>query len=418
MTGGSHMAELLIRPGRNDHLAVADLLIPTARATLASVRRPISRLVLDAHLAHEFPQYREAAAEAGTPLVIDPRTDLLQIDTDPQISWRKLPYASDQAWGERITNPFELTALVEETINFQVKNGASAIVSPYFYAKSPEDPAFDATLQALRMTARYLRQARINLPFIAVLAGSHRGFARTATYNDGIDRFALAALDYGPQMLAFMLSPNGDGKEGQSKVLQLFTAAQRLKSTGATVVAWRQGFFGPALVAAGIDGYETGTGTGERTNFSAAYSSVKPGSRDGNGGGSPTPVFFEALGRSVPGPTAKLLLEDQIARSLIVCRDERCCAHGPASMISTNNRRQHNIRTRARTLRDVEQMPHVPWRLHQVAKDAYANAVTTMKINKIINEKTGAPDKLPSSGHEALAHVAEILSRAHAPRAA
>ena len=79
------MAELLIRPIHNDHVAIADLLIPAARATLASVRRPISRLVVEAQLAYGQPQYREAAAEAGTPLIVDPRTDLLQVDTDPKI---------------------------------------------------------------------------------------------------------------------------------------------------------------------------------------------------------------------------------------------------------------------------------------------------------------------------------------------
>ncbi len=258
---------------------IADLLIPAARATLASVRRPISRLVLEAHVAHAYPQYREAALEAGTPLIIDPRTDLLQVDTDPKIAWRKLPYASDAAWGDSITNPFEITALVEARVKFQVKSGASAIVSPYFYAKTPDDPAFAATLQALRVTVRFLREAKINLPLIAVLAGSHRGFARSAMFGDGIDRFAMTALNFGPQMLAFALSPNGTGDEGQGKVLQLFTAAQRLKTTGATVIAWRQGFYGPGLVAAGLDGYETGTGVGERTNFASSYSNVKPGSR-------------------------------------------------------------------------------------------------------------------------------------------
>ena len=257
------MAELLIRPGRNDHVAIANLLIPEARATLASVRRPISRLVVDAHLALAYPQYREAAAEAGTPLIIDPRTDLLQVDTDPRVSWRKLPYASDVAWRERIVNPFDLAALVEATVDFQVKHGASAIVSvllrqvaqgPNLQRHAPgaaDDGPSSAAGQDQPAADRRSRQAGT-------------GIARTETLNDGIDRFALAALDVGPQMLAFALSPNGNGKDGQSKVVQLFTAAQRLKSTGATIVAWRQGFFGPALVAAGIDGYETGMGSARR----------------------------------------------------------------------------------------------------------------------------------------------------------
>lgn len=412
------MAELLIRPTRNDHVAIADLLIPAARASLASVRRPISRLVVDAPLAHEFPQYREAALEAGTSLIVDPRTDLLQVATDPKIGWGKLPYARHEPSVDLLTNSFMLAALVESVVTFQIEAGASAVVSPYFYAQSPEDPAFAATLECLRLTARELRQRGAGLPLIAVLCGSHRGFARQPTFAAGIDRFAAAALDVGPQMLALMLSPNGKGDEGQAKVLQLFTAAQRLKTTGATVMAWRQGFYGPGLVAAGLDGYETGTGVGERTDLATAYNSVKPGSRDGDGPkGTPAPVFFEALGRSLPRPMSRLLLDHPAARGLLACRDQRCCAHGYASMTETGNRRQHNVRTRARGLRDVEAMPHTPWRLHQIAKDAYATTVTTMKVNAIL-EDINSSTQLTTRGHESLAHVAELLSRTSEPRAA
>ena len=69
------MAELLIRPIHNDHLAVANLLIPPARAGLASVRRPISRLVVNAQLAISQRQYRETAAEAIGCCVLEPKPD-------------------------------------------------------------------------------------------------------------------------------------------------------------------------------------------------------------------------------------------------------------------------------------------------------------------------------------------------------
>lgn len=415
------MAELLIRPARNDHIVIADLLIPPARASLASVRRPISRLVLDASLAQACPQYREAALEAaleaGTPLIIDPLTMLLQVPTDPGIGWAKLPYARTDAIGDSLTNHFALAALVEAVVSFQAEHGASAIVAPYFYARGPQDPAFHATLECLRLTARHLRQNHPGLPLIAVLCATHQGFARQPTYADGIDRFAETALDVGPQMLAFSFSPNGKGEEGQAKVLQLFTAAQRLKSTGATVMAWRQGFYGPGLVAAGVDGYEAGTGVNERTDTAGYLRARKPGCRYGDVLGSPAPVYFESLGRGVERKTAERLLEDRAMRGLLVCRDARCCAHGPASMTATDNRRQHNVRTRARVLRDLEQMPHTSWRLHQIAKDAHASTVTTMKVNRTLAD-LGAATQLPTRGHEALAHVAELLSRANESRAA
>jgi hypothetical protein len=411
------MAELLIRPTNNDHVAIADLLAPPGNALIAPVRRPISRLVLDAPLAVSFPQYREAAADSGTPVLVDPLTQLLQTDTDPEIGWAKLPYARNEKLPPNmLANPFLLPSMVEQVVEFQVAQGASAIVAPYFYAQSTDDPAFEASLEALRLTARYLRTNHPGLPLVAILCGAHRGFARTTTYTRGIDRFAAIALDLGPQTLALCLSPNGAGDEGEAKVLELFTTGQRLKATGAHVIAWRQGFYGPSLVAAGLDGYETGTGVGERTNMAGLARNRAPGCRDGDGGFTHTPVYFDALGRSVANKTAKLLLEQRAVRAQLVCHDVRCCPHGADSMINAQ-RRQHNIRTRARSLRDLEQMPHSAWRLHQVAKDAYAAALMTNKVNTVLSEE-GEKTKLPTRGHESLAQVAGVFSRSSESHAA
>lgn len=410
------MAELLIRPSFQDHLAIADLLMPARSPALASIRRPISRLVLDAPLAAQFPQYREAAHDAGTPVLVDPLTMLFQYETDPGIAWAKLPYARSSRIDDRLTNPFVLDQLVKQVVDFQVEHGATSIIAPYFYAKSPADPAFEASLDALRRTARYLRAEHPGLPLVAVLCAGN-SFARPATQSLGIDRFAQVALDLGPQMLGLCLSPNGDGREGDAKVLQLFTSAQRLKLTGATVVAWRQGFYGPGLVAAGLDGYEVGTGVNERTDIAGFAGNRKPGCRDGDGGGSHAPVFVQALGRSLPMKTTKLLLEDRVTRALIVCRDQRCCPHGAASMIAPSSRRQHNIRTRARQLRDIDLMPQPSWRLHQVAKEAYSSAVMVGKLNRALAE-AGENTEFPTRAYEALAHVAELLSDAHESRVA
>jgi hypothetical protein len=411
------MAELLIRPTHNDHVAIADLLAPSAATLIAPVRRPVSRLVIDAPLALAFAQYREAAADSGTPVLVDPLTTLLQRDTDPGIGWAKVPYARQEGLKPDIlTNPFFLPGLVEQVVEFQVEHGASAIIAPYFYAQSPDDQAFSATLESLQVTARYLRVNHPGLPLVAVLCGAHRGFARPTTYAQGADRFASVALDLGPQTLALCLSPNGAGDEGQAKVLQLFTVAQRLKATGAHVIAWRQGFYGPGLVAAGLDGYETGTGVGERTNMADFARNRQPGCRDGDGGFTHTPVFIEALARSIPNKSARILLEQRTWRGQLVCHDVRCCPHGADSMLM-GQRRQHNVRRRARALRDLEQMPHSAWRLHQIAKDAYAAALMTNKVNMVLAEE-GEKTKLPTKGHESLAHVADLFSQRSEAQAA
>jgi hypothetical protein len=411
------MSELLIRPSHNDHVAMADLLVPADSALVGSVRRPISRLVLDAPLALGYPQYREAAAESGTSLIIDPLTTLLQVATDPAIGWAKLPYArNDAIAADLIANQFLLRKLVERCIEYQVQHGASAIVAPYFYARSGEDPAFVATLEAMRLTARELHTQHVRLPLIVVLCASHRGFARRETYGQGVDRFAQAALNLGPQMIALCLSPNGAGDESPAKVLQLITTAQRLKSTGVNIIAWRQGFYGPALVAAGLDGYETGTGVQERSDIPAYANTRKPGCRDGDGGFSHTPVYVEALGRSIANRAARALVENsRYLHSQLVCRDVRCCPQGVTSMLG-DGRRQHNVRTRARQLRDLDQMPHAAWRLNQIAKNAYAGGLMATKINEVLAE-VGEKGKLATRGYESLGRVAEQLGRT-APHAA
>ncbi|MEJ7784890.1 MAG: hypothetical protein WKF96_08810 [Solirubrobacteraceae bacterium] len=404
------MSELLIRPSHNDHLIIADLLSPAGAALLQTVRRPISRLVLDAPLAASERQYRDAAADSGTAVLIDPLTPLVQAPVDPQVSWAKLPFAqADALADDLISNAFFLNRLVEQTVSFQIEHGASAVVAPYFYCQSAEDPAFAASLELLRLTARYLRLNHSGMPLVAVLCGTHAGFARLPTFRNGIDAFAAAALDLGPQTLALCLSPNGAGDEGEAKVLQLFTAAQRLKASGASVIAWRQGFYGPALVAAGLDGYETGIGVQERTNMASYATTRKPGCRDRDRAASPTPVYFEVLGRSVLSPVAACLFESRALKAELVCRDVRCCAHGAETMLGAG-RRPHAVRTRARTMRELEQMPHGAWRLQQTSKDAYAASLTARRANEALSS-AGLSAKIPTKGYESLGKICDLLGR-------
>ena len=406
------MSELLIRPGHNDHLVVADLLAPSAGAVLLPQTRPaISRLVLDAPLAAREPQYREAAQDAGVPLLIDPLTPLLQSEVDPADAWVKLPFAQAPAQpAEVLGNPFMQPPLVEETVQFQVEHGASAIIPPYFYAESPQDPAFEASLTMIAATARYLRQNSITLPLFVVLCVQRRAFASQCVWGVGIDRFASAALDVGPQSLALCVSPMGSGEEKLSTVLSTFTMAQRMKDTGARVVAWRQGFYGPGMVAAGLDGYETGIGLREGTNIASLRNARKPRDPDPDArrrAASPG-VYLAGLGRSFQRPIAKVLFEHHALRSQLMCDDRRCCPKGGSSML--DDPRPHAVRARARQLRHIESMPHASWRLHDVSKEAYASALLASKANEVL-AAAGETTRIKTDGYEALAQTADLLGR-------
>lgn len=85
-------------------------------------------------------------------------------------------------------------------------------------------------------------------------------------------------------------------------------------------------------------------------------------------GGSPPMVYLEPLGRSVRRDVAEILLGDRSMRARLICDDERCCPHGINSML--DDARPHAVRSRARSLAELAEMPHRSWRLHQVAKEA------------------------------------------------
>jgi hypothetical protein len=406
------MSELLIRPGHNDHLVVADLLAPSVGAVLLPHTRPaISRLVLDAPLAAREPQFREAAQDAGVPLLIDPLTPLLQSEVDPADAWAKLPFAQGPAQSaELLGNPFMQQTLIEQSVQFQVEHGASAIIPPYFYAESPQDPYFDASLTTIAATARYLRHNNITLPLFIILCVQRRAFVGQRVWHAGIDRFASAALDVGPQSLALCVSPMGSGEEKLSTVLSTFTMAQRLKDTGARLVVWRQGFYGPGLVAAGLDGYETGIGLREGTNIASLRNARKPRTPDPDAKrrAASAGVYLAGLGRSVQRPVAKILFEHHALRSQLMCDDRRCCPKGGSSMLE--DPRPHAVRARGRQLRHIESMPHTAWRLHDVSKEAYAAALLAAKANEVL-AAAGERTRIKTDGYEALAQTADLLGR-------
>ena len=160
----------------------------------------------------------------------------------------------------------------------------------------------------MALTARYMRRNGVNLPLMPIFCGTHRAFAAESGWKDGIDRFTAAAADLGPQAVALCLTPVGDATDSYAKVLRYFLTAQRVKRAGMTTLAWRQGVLGVGVTAAGLDGYETGIGTGEKADVRDMIARRKP-RPDGQarGGGSRTMVYLEPLGRSVPRDVAETL---------------------------------------------------------------------------------------------------------------
>ncbi len=399
------MAELLIRAGHDDHLVIGDLLAPGGAVAL---RPPMDRLVSDAQTAARVPSLAESAHLSGVPYLIDPLTPLLQGATDPNDAWVKRVSFGEA--GEIHPDDFSaerVDKLAAEVVEFELAHRATAILPPYLYADSPDDPAFTVSLRLLLATRSYMSKNGVNLPLIAVFCGGWQRFARPDAWAPGVDRFLANALDVAPQTLAMCLTPVGKASDAYAKTARIFFTARRFRASGVPTIAWRQGTFGPGLVAAGLDGYETGACTREKSDVRSQITRKKPKS-DGSSNGGPTPhmVYLEGLGRSVTVDIARALLGDLDTRARLICDDESCCPHGVDSML--DDRVRHTINARAQRMRDLNAMPESAWRLHQVAKDAQ-QAVRTTKRAALVLRRAGVNTKLSAGAQESLARIAEHL---------
>lgn len=404
------MPELLIRPGANDHEVIKDLLAPGAGAVLLPRARPlIDRLVLDAQVAEARRDFAETARDAGVPVLVDPLTIYLQGELREADKWVQLPFGeARKLTADELGNPFRREALVASVVDFEVERGATAIIPPYPYVSSPTDPFFELALDLLRGTSRYMSRNGIALPVVPILCAQLKSFGSEKSWREGIDRFASAALDLGPEAIGVCLSPAGSlHDDSYNKILRLFAATRRVKKTGTRVIAWRQGIYGPGLVAAGIDGYETGIGTRERANVASAIRARKP-PRPGKkpSGGAGPGIYLEPLHRSVVSKVGETLLGHRSMRPKLMCDDERCCPNGAASTL--DQRRHHAVRSRSRELAAIENQPHVSWRLHQVGKDARSAVNLAVQANRVL-EEAGVRERIGVSGYEALAVVMDFL---------
>jgi hypothetical protein len=405
--------ELLIRPALNDHEVVADLLAPGGTAVMIGKQRPlISRLVVEAPIAARRPQFAEAASGAGIPFIVDPLTPLLQGEIRRDDPWAKLSFAHAEL--RQAADYSDVTSrerLVNEVVDFEIEHGATAIIPAYPYIAGPDDPWFPVALSLIELTRQRMDALGVALPIIPIFCGQLMKFGADQAWADGLDRFAAIAEEVGSHALAVCLSPAGSGKDSYHKVWRLFNTMEHLKQrSGVPVLAWRQGVFGHSLVAAGIDGYETGMGVNEQTNVRnniAARKPPKPGMRPGRGGSAG--IYLEPLGRSVNPRVAKPLLSDATMRAKVMCADERCCPHGVASTL--DHPREHAVRSRARELATLAALPARSWRLNHVVTKMDAALTLAKQANRVL-ESAEEPLRLHTTGLEALSRVSEELRKA------
>jgi len=406
------MADLLIRAAMNDHLVLGDLLAPTIRPLPLGRRPLIGQLVADAHVAAARPGLAGIARGAGIPYLVDPDTTLLQTAVDPGDKWTQLPYAVAEPVLAAAVDVAELAAQVVE---FQLEQGATVVIPPYFYATSPTDIWFHRSMELIEVTVDYMRSHDIRLPLMPVFCGQLQSFAAEDRWDVGIDRYLTVARDASAKSMALCMSPAGAGSDGYGKVSRLFATALHAKESRLEVIAWRQGVYGPGLVAAGLDGYECGIATGEQTQVTRRQSSRKPKTNPDQAGGGGGGIYLETLGHSVPRKAGQILLGDLRTRAKVMCDDESCCVSASATL---DQSKYHAVRARARQFNQLIEQPHKSWRLNYIARQADAAVTLAAQANAVLKQE-GLTMEIKARNMEALARVtSELVTVRTRPRSA
>lgn len=372
------MSELLIRPNAADVPLLRRLLGPQA---LQSGTAP-DRVVVDAHVAARRPEVRRLAEQSGTRLLIDPQTHFLQDHQPLADPWTSLPYAHAPKFDERDFSPAFVDELVQRCVQAQLELGATQIVAPYVHIGHRGQDWRATQSRMWRMTRRFLDGSHIALPTVAVLSLDWK--AQAAIFDDaaGID-LRRALRDLGPGDIAIAASSVTKAREPENRIESLLTLIAQL-SRLAPVLAWQQGVLGELCVAAGAAGYETGIGTREAYDVSAALAARRRyGDRSGRGA---RPVYVRPLQRSIPKTSITALAESPRLWPLVMCHDEQCCEPDGHTML--NDARQHAVISRKRALEALDLIPDPQWRWRYFATRTQQGADLAARINRIVATDT------------------------------
>lgn len=407
--------DLFVRAGRTDNRVLDELVAPaTAGMPFGGRRVPMRALVLDAPTAAGQPGLRDSALSAGLPLLIDPLTYLFQDQQPAGSGWASLGFADFRSFSPgEFTSDAELDNLIHRTLSFQLDHGASVLIPPYFHAKSPDDPWFQVQLAVNRRTTAYLRSEGINVPTAPVLAGSLRGFGSRASWAAGVDTFVRSLSNLNVRYVPLALSSSRAQRGDTEDRLGAYLATVHHVAGTADIIAWRQGQYGLASVAAGAIGYQTGLGTDERCDLPALGRARRPKLKKSSPR-MPKRIYVGRFGRSLSSTAVEALIATGYLRGALACTDATCCPDGTSSMLT--DWRQHAVRSRARELDDIRAMPNAAWRLNHVARQAERAADDARAANEVL-ENAEIAERVPEASFRALTAVLDAIREVGVPRA-
>ena len=332
---------LYLRPGRNDHRIVSQL--------LSEGRSAISGLVLDPEYVAVQEEIRTEIRESNLEAVLDTR--LMEVATPAGCTSRRaaLPWGDQQPHTTAKFSGIGSDRVAESVAEFVVAKRFTAVLSPtHFLADGTRDRWFDID----RSMARKLREC-LDKRGAQEVAVYYPLAIPTKVFFDSAERMALKSAFEGLPIDALWLRVHPFGSHAGHLTLQRYIAACRdLHSVSFPLVAEKTGSIGLALLAfGGVGGIETGVSSGEKFDFNRLSRA-----RSGKGGFAPHQrVYFPTLGIFLPRDRAEKFLENRSLRASFGCCDTACCRRGAADMV--RDPRRHFVYTRMEEVKSLARVP-------------------------------------------------------------
>ena len=376
------MPDLVFRPTGLDAGLIERAIAPLAHRSPASlVIKP--RLVLNAVLAARNPAFVHSARRAGVPILVDTQLPYLQDRQHVDDGWAALPFADWRALTPADLSPERQAHIVEADLRYQIENGATRLLTPYVHVARGGDGWLETQVALYRLTREILNHAGVHLPVTAVLDLGWRALDRatwSTTLNPLLDVIAVA----GYEEIALAGSSVDAGARPAQRLADLLATVSRCART-APVIAWRQGLYGEACVAAGALGYETSLGWGERCDTPAWRRARRNPAPSKDTPRTPRPVYIGKLGRSIPkGTVERLVGHRSIAPDLPCGTAEGCCPNGIAGLLGDS--RWHTLYSRVSSLRTLSEVdPGFRW--SHIARRAAEGLDLAERINVVASRE-------------------------------
>jgi hypothetical protein len=316
-----------LRPGRNDHTVIQQL--------LSESRLSATGLVIDPTLIARQEDLAHEAGRQGIETVLDPRSVDLSTPAGfllsgvSGLSWAPgAPHVAEELSGA------SGLLLAEALAEFAVANVLSAVLAPTHIIANTDDPwlLVDAELVGhLRraLDARGRTKSPIYYPLV---------LRSQMLYDEQERQRLIAHLEALPIDAVWLrVHPFGTTTSGPLALRRYIHACRDLHQLEVPLIAEHTGTVGLPLLAFGaVGGIESGVTLGERFSLDR-YTRVS----EGAGYLPPPRVYVSGLGAMLSRAQARSLFSKRGMRAAHGCQDQRCCPHGWEDSIA--NPRRHFV---------------------------------------------------------------------------